>query len=156
MSVDLEQLVTGLAARPEVFRQLIRHDPEQRVYHRIPVAADATVWLICWMPGHDTGFHDHDGSAGAVAVLRGAVREERLRLGGPPSARVLRAGEVFTFGGADIHRVVGVEPAVTIHAYAPVLRRMGAYEFDEDGNLRRHALDETTELQPRVSDVVLS
>jgi predicted metal-dependent enzyme (double-stranded beta helix superfamily) len=150
VSVDLRRLVTELAARPEIFRQLIRHDPVQRVYHQIPVSVDATVWLICWMPGHDTGFHDHDGSAGAVAVLEGAVREERLRLLGEPSSRIVQAGEVFTFGGADIHRVVGIERAVTIHAYAPVLKRMGAYEFADDGTLRRRALDENTELTANV------
>jgi Cysteine dioxygenase type I len=33
------------------------------------------VWLICWMNDHDTGFHDHDLSAGALCVVRGRVRE---------------------------------------------------------------------------------
>ena len=63
------------------------------------------VWLICWMDDHDTGFHDHDVSCGALAVASGAVVEERLALGGPPVRRALRAGEALDFGAADIHRV---------------------------------------------------
>ena len=57
-------------------------------------------------------------------------------------------GEVLEFGPADIHRVRhhGTAPAVTIHAYSPALRRMGAYVADENGRLLRHALDEDTEL----------
>jgi hypothetical protein len=49
-----------------------------------------TAWLICWMDDHDTGFHDHDISAGAVAVVSGRVREERLTIDGPPRDRSLR------------------------------------------------------------------
>ena len=33
------------------------------------------------------GFHDHDGSAGAVAVVSGAVREERRTITGEPRDR---------------------------------------------------------------------
>jgi hypothetical protein len=53
-----------------------------------------TGWLICWMDEHDTGFHDHDRSAGAVAVVGGQVREERLALDGRPRDRVFSVGEV--------------------------------------------------------------
>ena len=155
---DLVALVRSLAEEPSLWRPHVRHDPSRRVFCELDVDADASVWLICWMPGHDTGFHDHDGSAGAVAVLEGAVREERLRLGGAPSSAIVLAGSLFTFAGHDIHRVThaGFGPAVTLHAYAPKLTRMGQYELDDDGTLRRHALDERTELQPRVKDVVLS
>ena len=51
---------------------------------------------------HDTGFHDHDISAGAVAVVSGAVREERLRMDGPPQDRTFVAGGSFHFSPADI------------------------------------------------------
>jgi len=107
------------------------------------------VWLICWMPGHDTGFHDHDGSAGAVAVMQGQVREERLRWAEEPVSAVFGPGELLAFGPADIHRIRhhGTEPAVTLHAYSPALKRMGAYVADEHGRLLRHALDEDEELR---------
>ena len=110
----------------------------------------SAIWLICWMDDHDTGYHDHDLSAGAVAVTQGAVREERLVLGGAPAARTASAGEAFTFGPADIHRVshAGREPAVTIHAYSPPLWRMGAYEVLPTGELRRWSLSYAEELRP--------
>ena len=98
------------------------------------------MWLICWMDDHDTGFHDHDISAGAVAVVSGAVREERLRIDGPPQDRTFVAGRSFHFSPADIHRVrhAGADPAVTIHVYSPPLDRMGAYSIDGDGVLARY------------------
>ena len=57
------------------------------------------------MDDHDTGFHDHDLSGGAVAVVAGAVAEDRLALGGPPVTRIVRAGEPVHFTASDIHRV---------------------------------------------------
>ena len=146
---ELTDLATGLAAQPELWRPHVRHDPARRVFHKLVSTPDVTVWLICWMPGHDTGFHDHDGSGGVVRVVEGEVREERLSFNGPPTSSVARAGELLDFGPADIHRVLhhGTGPATTIHAYSPVLRRMGQYTWDASGRLLRHALDEDTELK---------
>jgi hypothetical protein len=39
-------------------------------------------------------------------------------------------------------------PAVTLHAYAPPLRRMGAYEEGPGGVLLRHARPAGEELKP--------
>lgn len=148
-TAELRSLVTWLAEQPHLWRAHVHHDPARRTFRRLLADAHVTVWLICWMPGHDTGFHDHDGSAGAVAVLEGTVAEERLRLVGGPAVNVYGAGEVLDFGAADIHRVrhVGTSPAVTLHAYSPSLRRMGAYLIDEHGRLLRQALDEDSELR---------
>ena len=79
------------------------------------------------MDEQDTGFHDHDVSAGAVAVVSGSVREDRLVLGAPPRPASVHAGGAFSFEASDIHRVqhAGAEPAVTLHAYSPPLWRMG-------------------------------
>jgi predicted metal-dependent enzyme (double-stranded beta helix superfamily) len=102
------------------------------------------------MDDHDTGFHDHDVSAGAVAVISGAVREERLAVDRQPLDRTLAAGESFHFSPADIHRVrhAGADLAVTLHAYSPPLLRMGAYAIGDDGVLARHSLSYTEELRP--------
>ena len=101
------------------------------------------------MEDHDTGFHDHDLSAGAVAVVDGAVREDRLLVGGPPASRVVAAGASFSFAASDIHRVLhpATRPAVTLHAYSPPLWRMGAYEVRADGALTRHSLSYAEELR---------
>ena len=128
----------------------VQHDPLQRTFHEVARTDDFSAWLICWMPGHDTGFHDHDGAGGVGLVLRGAVRESRLRVGGPAIERTCAESEYFGFTGLDIHRVehAGSAPAVTLHVYSPVLLRMGSYEIGEDGALLRHMLDESQELRP--------
>jgi predicted metal-dependent enzyme (double-stranded beta helix superfamily) len=149
VGAEIARLAAWLGERPELWRPHVRHDPDQRVFHRLVADPHVTVWLICWMAGHDTGFHDHDGSAGAVSVLQGQVLEQRLRWAAEPVSAVFGAGELLEFGPADIHRVShhGDEPTVTLHAYSPALRRMGAYVADEHGRLLRHALDEDQELK---------
>jgi predicted metal-dependent enzyme (double-stranded beta helix superfamily) len=150
---ELLAVVRGVAARPAAWRHLVAHDHEQRRYEELVRDDRVSVWLICWSDDQDTGFHDHDLSAGAVAVVSGSVREERLVLGRPsgaPVARTVRAGESFDFAASDIHRVLhaGEVPAVTIHAYSPPLLRMGAYVVEPDGRLQRHAISYEEELRP--------
>ena len=89
---ELGAVSASLAERPELWDALARHDPARRVYEELLTDEHLAIWLICWSEGHDTGFHDHDGSAGAVSVVRGNLREERLRIGGPPSVVELGPG----------------------------------------------------------------
>jgi predicted metal-dependent enzyme (double-stranded beta helix superfamily) len=147
---ELARFVRDLAAQPERWRHLVHHRPDARTYVELARDDHVAAWLICWMDDHDTGYHDHDLSAGAVAVTAGAVCEERLVLGGAPATRTVSAGGAFTFGPADIHRVshAGAEPAVTIHAYSPPLWRMGSYEVLASGELRRWSLSYAEELRP--------
>jgi predicted metal-dependent enzyme (double-stranded beta helix superfamily) len=150
---ELRAVAAQVAVRPSLWSAHVHHDPLQRTYAQLLRDAHLDVWLICWSEDHDTGFHDHDLSAGAVAVIAGSVREERLVLGRParaPIARTVRAGSSFDFGASDIHRVLhaGDAPAVTIHAYSPPLVRMGAYAIEPSGQLRRHAVSYEEELRP--------
>ncbi|MFT3865651.1 MAG: cysteine dioxygenase family protein [Solirubrobacterales bacterium] len=153
---ELVAVATQIAMRQELWSEHVSHDPDHRTYAQLLRDEHLDVWLLCWSRDHDTGFHDHDLSAGAVAVARGTVREDRLALGRPvdePISRVAEAGTSFSFGAADIHRVLhaGEGPAVTIHAYSPPLVRMGSYAVEADGQLRRHAVtyeDELRELSP--------
>jgi predicted metal-dependent enzyme (double-stranded beta helix superfamily) len=154
---ELVAVVRRLAADPVRWEHLVRHDPERRVYEQLHRDDVLAVWLICWMDDHDTGFHDHDLSSGAVAVIQGQVAEDRLVLGGAPTTRSFGRGEAFHFGAADIHRVrhAGAAPAVTIHAYSPPLWRMGAYEILSGGELRRHSLSYAEELRPFAGEELL-
>jgi predicted metal-dependent enzyme (double-stranded beta helix superfamily) len=147
---ELQAFVSELAGRPELWIHFIKHDSTQRLYEELISDDHLTAWLICWMDDHDTGFHDHDRSAGAVAVISGAVREERLAIDGPPRKRTYAVGDTFHFSPADIHRVrhAGSDPAVTLHVYSPPLERMGAYAIDHDGVLARHPVSPTEELRP--------
>src|SRR3954466_8042172 len=132
---ELTRLVADLAARPEAWQDLVVHRADARTYVELHRDEHVAVWLICWMNDHDTGYHDHDLSAGAVGVAAGARRRGGRRVGGGGPRRgrgggrgrggeraggVGGAGEAFSFAPADIHRVAhaGDEPAVTIHAYS--------------------------------------
>jgi predicted metal-dependent enzyme (double-stranded beta helix superfamily) len=147
---ELIALAAGIAEQAEAWAPLVEHRPDARTYARLYRDEHVEVWLICWMDDHDTGFHDHEGSAGAVGVAAGAVREERLRVGGAPAVQVAAEGDSFSFGPSDIHRVAhaGGPPAVTVHAYSPPLWRMGAYEVLDSGELRRWPISYAEELRP--------
>jgi predicted metal-dependent enzyme (double-stranded beta helix superfamily) len=149
---QLLAVANQIAAQPELWSDHIEHDQTQRTYKQLLRDDHLDVWLLCWSHDHDTGFHDHDLSAGAVAVVSGSVREERLVLGRSPEApisRLAHLGSSFYFGASDIHRVLhaGTEPAVTIHAYSPPLVRMGSYTIEPNGQLRRHAVSHEEELR---------
>jgi Cysteine dioxygenase type I len=152
VSLTLEQLehfVASLAASPERWAHLVRHTSDARVYEQIWDGEDVNAWIICWSEDQDTGFHDHDESGAAIAVISGRVREERLKLGSPPDGRELRPGAVFNVPSVAIHRVLhaGVMPAVTIHAYSPPLARIGAYRIGSYGELERESLPFEVELR---------
>ena len=95
------------------------------------------------MPGHDTGFHDHDGSAGAFAVALGEIREERPIIDEEPRGNDPGVGGSASFDPTQIHRMVNLtdRPVVTIHAYSPPLTSMGMYRVDDDGAIGRCSVD---------------
>ncbi len=146
----LRRLVTDVAARPDVWRPLAIADAAQRRFEQLWRDEHVDVWVITWMPGHDTGFHDHDLSRGAVAVVAGALAEERLVLGGRALARRHEAGAAFDFDASHVHRMSqdSTEPAISIHAYSPPLWRMGLYAVAPDGTLRRESISYAEELRP--------
>ncbi len=147
--VDLRGLVQGIAADPARWEPLVQHGPERHfaLLHR---DADVEVWVVSWMPGHDTGFHDHDDAAAAITVARGEIREQRLAIGRANVDRRFAAGQTLAVRPSDIHRVqhAGDAPSVTIHAYSPPLQRMGQYEVGPNGTLQRHASRADEELKP--------
>src|SRR3984885_1076755 len=146
---ELEDFVAALAPPPDRWRHLGPHANDVRVYEQIVDDEDVNAWVICWSEDQDTGFHDHDESSAAIAVISGHVREDRLRLGDEPRSRVLGPGQVFTVPAVAIHRVLhaGDVPAVTIHAYSPPLTRTGAYRIGADGELERELLSNEDELR---------
>ncbi|HEY1518475.1 MAG TPA: cysteine dioxygenase family protein [Solirubrobacteraceae bacterium] len=146
---ELNLFVLELVAARQRWEHLIRHADDARVYEQIWDDEHVNAWVICWSEDQDTGFHDHDESAAAIAVISGQVREDRLRVGDEPRSRVLGAGQIFTVPAVAIHRVLhaGDAPAVTIHAYSPPLTRTGAYRLGPDGELEREPLSFEDELR---------
>ena len=150
---ELRELVAGIAADPRQWRSLVRHDSGDRHFEQLWRDDQVDVWVISWGSGNDTGFHDHDISSGAVAVVEGELIEERLVLAGAPLRLRHRAGDVFDFDSAHVHRMRqdSDTPAVSIHAYSPPLWRMGSYAVNPDGTLRRQSISYAEELRPAES-----
>ena len=146
---ELERFVADLAASPDRWTHLVRHASDVRVFEQIWDDDEVNAWVICRSEDQDTGFHDHDESGAAIAVISGQVREDRLRLSGAPHSRTFGPGEIFTVPAVAIHRVLhsGEAPAVTLHAYSPPLARTGAYRLGVDGELERELLSYEEELR---------
>ena len=147
---ELRELVTSIAADPDTWRPLVCHGVPERHFEQLWRDDHVDVWVITWMNGNDTGFHDHDVSRGAVAVVEGEIIEERLVVGGPPRRLPHVAGEAFDFDASHVHRMLqdSDAPAVSIHAYSPPLWRMGTYATGPDGTLRRESISYAEELRP--------
>jgi cysteine dioxygenase type I len=146
---ELTALVDQLAEEPARWTSLVDYDDEERVFVSLHRDDHVDVWLLCWTPVNDTGWHDHDISSGAVRVVRGALAESNPRIGGEPVTRVVAAGESFSFGPDHIHRLTGVDVrSVSIHAYSPPLWRLGQYSVDDAGVMRRRSVSYAEELRP--------
>lgn len=146
---ELESLVAAVAADPASWAHHVAFDAEDRVYVSLHRDSHVDVWLLCWTPENDTGWHDHDTSAGAVAVVSGELVESTLNLLHGSREKRVPAGEVFSFSPDHIHRLNGaVQGSVSVHAYSPPLWRMGQYAVNDDGVLRRVSLSYADELRP--------
>ena len=146
---ELQELVDDLARREESWRDNVDFPDGRRHYVSMYRDDYVDVWLLCWTPENDTGWHDHDISAGAVAVVGGTLKECNPRIGGPHVEVSVSAGTSFCFGPEHIHRLVGSAPqSVSIHAYSPPLWRLGQYSIDDGGVMRRASVSYADELRP--------
>jgi len=135
----LAQITARAAARPGMWLDLVRFDAARRWYRRLALHDDHEVWLLSWLPGQETGFHDHGASSGAFTVALGTLRERSGTGGFPdPSGRTLVRGSVRSFGPDYVHDVRNdsAEPAVSIHAYSPPLTSMRRFDVSDGGGLR--------------------
>src|SRR3569833_2049402 len=70
---ELRELVDALARDASSWREHVAFPDGQRHYVSLYRDDHVAVWLLCWTPENDTGWHDHDISSGAVAVVGGGV-----------------------------------------------------------------------------------
>ncbi len=146
---ELLAYVTELAQTPHLWRDRVAFDTGGRHFASLLRDSNVDVWLLCWNTVDDTGWHDHDISAGAVAVVQGVVRETTPRLAAEPLTSDFGPGAAFSFGPDHIHRMTGaVDGSVSIHAYSPPLWRMGQYSFSREGVMRRVSVSYADELRP--------
>ncbi|MET0838416.1 MAG: cysteine dioxygenase family protein [Marmoricola sp.] len=147
--IELEALAAGIAHQPEAWAHHVAFDADDRVYVSVHRDSHVDVWLLCWTPENDTGWHDHDVSSGAVAVVAGELVENNLTLAHGARETRVPAGRVFSFGPDHIHRLNGaVHGSISVHAYSPPLWRMGQYAVSDAGILRRVSLSYADELRP--------
>jgi rhodanese-related sulfurtransferase len=120
--------IVSLFASSDGWMDRVRLRAEQRWYERLHPGPDYDIWVISWLPGQSTGFHDHGASSGAFVVATGILEEHR------PGERtwMIHPGKPRAFGPDYAHDVrnVSLAPAISIHAYSPPLSEMNEYELD--------------------------
>jgi rhodanese-related sulfurtransferase len=125
-----EELATivSLFASSDGWMDKVRLRAEGRWYERLYHGPDYDIWVISWLPGQSTGFHDHGASSGAFVVATGILEEHRPF----EATRAIYPGRPRSFGPDYAHDVrnVSLAPAISIHAYSPPLTEMNEYELD--------------------------
>jgi rhodanese-related sulfurtransferase len=120
--------IVSLFASSDGWMDKVRLRAERRWFERLYHGPDYDIWVISWLPGQSTGFHDHGPSSGAFVVATGILEEHR------PDERthVIHPGKPHAFGPDYAHDVrnVSLAPAISIHAYSPPLSEMNEYELD--------------------------
>jgi rhodanese-related sulfurtransferase len=139
---ELANIVSRFASADEWMNR-VRLRTDQRWYERLYHGADNDIWVISWLPGQSTGFHDHGESSGALVVATGILEEHR------PGEQTLsiHPGRPRSFGPDYAHDVrnVSLAPAISIHAYSPPLNEMNEYELDGSRLVPRERASERVE-----------
>ena|ERR1700761_729861 len=122
----------------------VRLHSDHRWYERLYHGPDYDIWVISWLPGQSTGYHDHGASSGALVVATGILEEHRPG----ERARVIHPGKPHAFGPDYAHDVRNdsLAPAISIHAYSPPLSEMNEYELDGSRLIPRERAPEQDEM----------
>jgi rhodanese-related sulfurtransferase/mannose-6-phosphate isomerase-like protein (cupin superfamily) len=135
--------IVSLFASSDGWINEVRLRADGRWYERLYHGPDYDIWVISWLPGQSTGFHDHGASSGAFVVATGILEEHR------PGERthVIHPGKPRAFGPDLTHDVrnVSLAPAISIHAYSPPLSEMNEYELDGSQLVPREPASGTAE-----------
>jgi hypothetical protein len=138
-------------------------NPEKYTRNVVHSSEDMEVLLMCWPPHSKSSIHCHDGSSCWVAAVEGVVHEvqfvepaydksfvaSQLR---DPTGAVGSCGELkvlnvqpigkpstptttYTNNSIGLHRIENRSdyPAITMHVYAPRLRKMKIFRENADG-----------------------
>jgi rhodanese-related sulfurtransferase/predicted metal-dependent enzyme (double-stranded beta helix superfamily) len=141
--VQLRAVTAALAARRDLWADLVVQDPDVRWYLPLHRSNSCDVWLLAWERGQDTDWHDHGGSSGSFAVAEGCLLEQYRAPGGRRIARRrLLTPQAVAFGPAHVHDVAhgGGGPATSIHAYSPPLMAMTYYSATDYGLIARETV----------------
>jgi rhodanese-related sulfurtransferase/predicted metal-dependent enzyme (double-stranded beta helix superfamily) len=142
-SAQLRAITVTIAARGDLWTDLVVHDPDVRWYLPLHRSGACDVWLLAWERGQDTDWHDHGGSSGAFTVAEGSLLEQyRAPSGRRVSRRLLEAGLAVAFGPGHVHDVAhgGQGSSISIHAYSPPLMMMTYYRQTHYGLIARETV----------------
>jgi rhodanese-related sulfurtransferase/predicted metal-dependent enzyme (double-stranded beta helix superfamily) len=139
---QLRSITTALAARHDLWADLVVHDPDVRWYLPLHRSNSCDVWLLAWEAGQDTDWHDHGGSTGSFAIAEGSLIEHYRAPSGRLSRRRVATGQAVGFGPGHVHDVAhgGEGSATSIHAYSPPLSAMTYYTSTDYGLLARETV----------------
>jgi cysteine dioxygenase len=135
---DLDALLRRLEVDPEELRPHLGFKPNTYTRHRLFRSDLCEMLVLCWLPGHRTSIHDHNGSYGAIRICEGAMAEEMFALNEAgevvyAETHTRAAGEVTGTDVPDIHRIGNADDSgrrmITIHVYAPPLRVINTYQL---------------------------
>ncbi|HEY9401156.1 MAG TPA: cysteine dioxygenase family protein [Pyrinomonadaceae bacterium] len=135
---ELDALLRRLEPAPEELRPHLGFKPHTYTRHRVFRSDLCEMLVLCWLPGHYTAIHDHNGSYGAIRIHEGLMTEEIFALNEagevvPAETHTRAAGEVTGTDVPDIHRignaVGGEQRMISIHVYAPPLRVINTYQL---------------------------
>jgi rhodanese-related sulfurtransferase/mannose-6-phosphate isomerase-like protein (cupin superfamily) len=135
--------IVSLFASSDEWVDRVRLRTERRWYEQLYHGSDYDIWVISWLPGQSTGFHDHGESSGAFVIATGILEEHRPG----EQTLVIHPGQPRAFGSDYAHDVrnASLAPAVSIHAYSPPLSEMNEYELDGSRLVPREGASERAE-----------
>lgn len=136
---ELAAVALAIAERADLWQPLTVRDERRRRYRLLYEDHRIDIWVLSWMPGQGTGFHDHDESGVGLTVAQGMVVERQMLLPVGATRLELVPGTARQGPAGYIHSAAwgSGDPAVSIHAYSPPLVRVGQYRVGPDGILER-------------------
>lgn len=142
---QLETVARAVAARDDLYEDLIVDDEEQRWWLLLYQSEAFEVKLLTWERHQSSNWHDHGGSSGAFVVARGTLVE---RHGAPDHVSIEAArfstGDYASFAPGYVHDILfeSGKPAVSIHVYSPPLSGLTIYDSSPYGFIAREFIPE--------------
>jgi len=134
---ELDALLRKLELEPEELHAYLNFKPNTYTRRRVFRSDLCEMLVLCWLPGHRTSIHDHNGSYGAIRICEGAMEEEIFAVNEAGEvefdvAHARAAGEITGTDVPDIHRIGNADTSeqhmITLHVYAPPLRVINTYQ----------------------------
>jgi hypothetical protein len=138
----LADLAQRLAHQTASWPDQVYADPGLRTGVRMVACTEYDAWLLRWPPNSSVTPHDHGDSAGAFAVVSGALLEVRWSITGL-RARPVGPGAAVIIEQGVVHDVIaGPGPSVSVHVYSPPLTAMSFYDAAGAEALRSEPVDD--------------